>query len=117
MARMNQRHLATRADDPLLTARIKSFETAFGMQAEMPEVFDLSKEADATLNLYGLERGRTNGLRLAMSGRPPARRTRRALRRTDRRRLLEQLGCARRHADARALAKNVDQPIAGLLRT
>ena len=61
MAKMNQRHLATRAEDPLLSARIKSFETAFGMQAEMPEVFDLSKESDATLKLYGLERGSTKG--------------------------------------------------------
>jgi len=50
-----------RADDPLLAARIKSFETAFGMQAEMPEVFDLSRESDATLALYGLERGSTKG--------------------------------------------------------
>ena len=40
---------------------MKSFETAFGMQAEMPEVFDLSKESAATLNLYGLERGSTAG--------------------------------------------------------
>src|SRR5687767_1146451 len=59
MARMNQRHQATRASDPLLAARIKSFETAFGMQAEMPEVFDLSKESDETLALYGLPRGST----------------------------------------------------------
>src|SRR5207253_11209759 len=46
MAKMNQRHLASRADDPLLTARMKSFETAFGMQTEMPEVFDFSQESD-----------------------------------------------------------------------
>ena len=61
MARMNQRHLALRAGDPLLAARIKSFETAFGMQAEMPEVFDLSRESQATLNIYGIERGSTAG--------------------------------------------------------
>jgi hypothetical protein len=61
MARMNQRHLATRAADPLLSARIKSFETAFGMQMEVPHVFDLAKESDATLDLYGLKRGQTRG--------------------------------------------------------
>ena len=61
MARMNQRHLALRADDPLLAARMKSFETAFGMQAEMPAIFDLSQESEATLDLYGLERGSTAG--------------------------------------------------------
>ena len=31
------------------------------MQTEMPEVFDLSKETDATLELYGLKRGSTKG--------------------------------------------------------
>ena len=61
LSRMNERHRASRAADPLLSARMKSFETAFGMQAEMPEIFDLSKETGATLNLYGLERGSTAG--------------------------------------------------------
>ncbi len=37
--RMNRQHLAARSDDTQLAARMKSFETAFGMQAEMPEVF------------------------------------------------------------------------------
>jgi hypothetical protein len=31
MARRNAQHLAVRAGDPFLAARIKSFETAFGM--------------------------------------------------------------------------------------
>lgn len=57
----NESHQATREDDPNLAARIKSFETAFGMQTEMPEAFDLSKETDATLALYGLKRGQTDG--------------------------------------------------------
>ena len=61
LARMNTRHLAERPEDALLAARMKSFETAFGMQAEMPEVLDLSRESDATLKLYGLERGSTQG--------------------------------------------------------
>jgi hypothetical protein len=57
----NESHLATRQDDPYLAARIKSFETAFGMQSEMPAALDLSKESDATLALYGLKRGQTDG--------------------------------------------------------
>ncbi len=61
ISELNRRHLHERAGDPLLTARMKSFETAFGMQAEMPEVFDMSKESDATLKMYGLERGSTAG--------------------------------------------------------
>jgi hypothetical protein len=57
----NRKHLASRASDPSLAARVKSFETAFGMQQQAPEVFDLSKESDATHKLYGLERGSTKG--------------------------------------------------------
>lgn len=57
----NEAHRVTRRDDPVLAARIKSFETAFGMQAEMPEALDLTKEADSTLALYGLKRGQTDG--------------------------------------------------------
>jgi hypothetical protein len=34
---MNQEHLATRDSDPLLTARLHTFETAFGMQMAVPE--------------------------------------------------------------------------------
>jgi hypothetical protein len=61
IGRMNRRHLVARAGDPLLKARMRSFETAFGMQMELPEIFDLSRESDATLALYGLERGSTQG--------------------------------------------------------
>jgi hypothetical protein len=57
----NRNHLAERETDSNLAARIKSFETAFGMQKEAPEAFDISKESDATLKLYGLERGSTKG--------------------------------------------------------
>jgi hypothetical protein len=57
----NEGHRTTRTDDPVLSARIKSFETAFGMQAEMPSALDVSKESDATLALYGLKRGQTDG--------------------------------------------------------
>src|SRR5918993_1450513 len=59
--RFNRRHQQGRPTDPLLAGRIRSFETAFGMQREMPEVLDLSGETDATLRLYGLERGSTEG--------------------------------------------------------
>jgi hypothetical protein len=59
--RLNQSHLAQRAADQSLDARIRSFETAFGMQREAPEAFDLSQETEDTLRLYGLERGATSG--------------------------------------------------------
>ena len=58
---LNRRRGSDADTDRLLAARIKSFETAYGMQKEAPEAFDLSKETDETLKLYGLERGQTKG--------------------------------------------------------
>jgi len=39
--------------DPKLEAAIQSMETAYRMQTEAPEVFDIRKESEATLKLYG----------------------------------------------------------------
>jgi hypothetical protein len=61
LAEFNREHQASHGDDPRLAARIKSFETAFGMQFEMPAALDLLTESDATLRLYGLDRGGTDG--------------------------------------------------------
>lgn len=58
----NQRNLAEHDADRTLATRIKTFETAYGMQKQAPEVFDISKESDATLQLYGIERGTTKGI-------------------------------------------------------
>jgi hypothetical protein len=41
--------------DPVLDARIQSFEMAFRMQTAAPELQDLSKETDETKKLYGLD--------------------------------------------------------------
>ena len=50
----NRRHLETSGHDPRLEARIESYELAFRMQAEVPEVMDLSKESKETMELYGI---------------------------------------------------------------
>ncbi len=116
ISQLNRRHLAMRPGDPLLTARMKSFETAFGMQAEMPEVFDMSKESDATLDLYGLERGSTAGF--AWQCLVARRLAERGVRFVE----LIDAGSADNwdaHGDMlthNTLAKNVDRAIAGLLR-
>jgi len=116
LARMNHRHLAPRAKDPLLDARMKSFETAFGMQMELPEVFDLSRESDATHQLYGLERGSTQGF--AWQCLVARRLAERGVRFVE----LIDVGSSDNwdaHGDMLThtpLARNVDQPIAGLLR-
>jgi hypothetical protein len=114
--RFNRRHQQYHADNPQLAARIKSFETAFGMQQQMPEVLDLSKETDATLNLYGLPRGSTKGFgwQCLMA--------RRLIERGVRFVELIDTGSSGNwdsHSDMHQhapLAKNVDQPIAGLLK-
>ena len=50
----NERHLASRRDEPDLSARIESYELAFRMQMAAPEFVDLSKESEATKKLYGM---------------------------------------------------------------
>ena len=112
----NRRHLANREGDSNLTARIKSFETAFGMQSAAPEAFDLTKETDATLQLYGLPRGSTKGFAWqCLMARRLAERGVRFIELID-------TGASNNwdaHGDMAThapLAKNVDQPIAGLLK-
>ncbi|HEU0123787.1 MAG TPA: DUF1501 domain-containing protein [Bryobacteraceae bacterium] len=54
IARMNRRHFAEREEDTSLDARIASYELAYRMQSEAPEVVDISKESEATRKLYGI---------------------------------------------------------------
>lgn len=61
LARMNRGLMARTGADDALEARIRSFETAFGMQREAPEALDISRETDETLALYGVERKATSG--------------------------------------------------------
>jgi Protein of unknown function (DUF1501) len=51
---LNEMHLQRLKDrDSELDASIKTMETAFRMQTEAPEVFDVTKESKATLDMYG----------------------------------------------------------------
>jgi hypothetical protein len=112
----DQDFLAARSGDPLLAARLRSFETAFGMQAEVPDAFDLSRESDATLDLYGLQRGQTTGF--GWQCLVARRLTERGVRFVE----LIDTGSSNNwdsHGDMMdhaRLARNVDRPIAGLLR-
>lgn len=112
----NREHLEQRDADVALAARIKSFETAFSMQREAPEAFDLSKESDATLSLYGLERGKTSGFGWqCLVARRMAERGVRFIELID-------VGASSNwdaHGDVAThvpLARNVDQPVAALLK-
>lgn len=116
LARMNQQHLAARNADPQLAARIKTFETAFGMQMAVPDAFDLTHESDSTLNLYGLQRGSSTGF--AWQCLMARRLVERGVRFVE---LIDtgSSGNWDSHGDMMdhaRLAKNVDQPIAALLK-
>ncbi|MFO0875840.1 MAG: DUF1501 domain-containing protein [Gemmataceae bacterium] len=115
LGKLNRLHKERRAADLALDARIRSFETAFGMQREAPEAFDLSKETDETLKLYGLQRGTTSGFGWqCLVARRLAERGVRFLELID-------VGSSNNWdshgnmADHERLARAIDQPIAGLL--
>ena len=117
LASLNKNHLAKAGGaDPNLAARIRSFETAAGMQQQAPDAFDLTKESDATLDLYGLKRGSTQGFAWQCLV------ARRLIERGVRFVELIDVGAGNNwdaHGDIKThvpLAKNVDQPIAGLIR-
>jgi uncharacterized protein (DUF1501 family) len=59
---LNRRHAQTRKIQTELDARINSYELAFRMQAEAPEAVDLSKESEATRQLYGMDRKETEAM-------------------------------------------------------
>ena len=116
LSAINRDHLERTSADAALEARIRSFETAFGMQAEAPEAFDLSQETDETLRLYGIDRGATQGFGWqCLVARRLAERGVRFIELID-------VGSANNwdsHGDMAAhepLAKAIDQPLAGLIR-
>ena len=59
LASLNQLKL-DQAGDPEITTRMAQYEMAFRMQSSVPELTDLSKESEATINRYGPE-ARTPG--------------------------------------------------------
>jgi hypothetical protein len=52
---VNEKHAAERSNTGELEARIASYELAFRMQMQAPELVDLTRESDATRKLYGLD--------------------------------------------------------------
>jgi hypothetical protein len=53
LAQLNRRHLAQRDGDPRLEGEIRAMETAFHMQREAMETFDISREPAAVRAAYG----------------------------------------------------------------
>jgi len=58
---LNQKHRNDRPGDTELDARISSYELAFRMQMEAPEVVDISKETSEVQELYGINDPATAG--------------------------------------------------------
>jgi hypothetical protein len=56
---LNRRHRHEREADSRLAARIESFELAFRMQMQAPEVFDVGSEPESVQRLYGLDQPQT----------------------------------------------------------
>ena len=113
--RLNQVHQERRQADLTIDARIRSFETAFGMQRAAPEAFDLSRESERTLEMYGIKRGDTNGFgwQCLMARRLSERGVR----------FIELIDVGSNNnwdshgnmGDHERLARNIDKPLAGLL--
>ena len=114
--RLNRRHLADRANNADLAARIQTFETAFQMQVEAPEAFDLAQETQETLSLYGIDRNDTKsfGWQCLVARRLAERGVR----------FIELLDGSSSHnwdqhgdmAEHAQHAKGIDQPVAALLQ-
>jgi len=112
---VNTRHAQTRSGDANLQARMNTFDIGRGMMREAPETLDLSREPDATLQLYSTSRGdqRSFAYQCLLA--------RRLIERGVRVVELSDTGAADNwdaHGDMqqhRAKATRVDRPLAGLL--
>jgi hypothetical protein len=51
--KLDQMNMTDTQDNPQLEATIGSMETAYRMQTEAPDVFDVRKESEATIKMYG----------------------------------------------------------------
>ena len=60
LKRLNQHSAERHPEDTELLARLNSYELAYRMESAAPEAVDLSKESDATKELYGLNDEATN---------------------------------------------------------
>ena len=54
LAFLNQQHLEATGSNPDLAARMESYELAFRMQTEVPNVVDLARETEQTKEMYGI---------------------------------------------------------------
>ena len=111
---MNHQQLARTGPDPNLEGRIQAFELAFRMQAQAPGLQDLSRESEATRKLYGLDDRMTEDFgRQCLMARRLAEAGVRFVQVSHSYKWDQHRRLRRDHTQN---AREVDQPIAGLLR-
>lgn len=113
LQRMNRAHLEQLETDRRMEGVIESFELAFRMQTEAPDLLDLSGESEATKKLYGIDEKETDNFgRQCLLARRFAEAGVRFIQITD--------NGWDHHANIQGglpkRCKAVDQPIAGLIR-
>ena len=104
-----------RPADPILETRAATYELAFRMQKHAPEAVDISRETAGTQKLYGVDRAQTSefGRRCLLARRLVERGVRMVQVYYGNGQPWDDHGNIKLHRDK---AKNVDQPIAALLR-
>ncbi len=111
---INREHREQREADAALDARLASFELAFRMQTEAPELFDLSRESSETHKLYGIDDPLTENFgRQCLLARRLSAAGVRFVQCTHSYKWDQHENLAADHAKN---AREVDKPIAGLLR-
>ncbi len=110
---LNRSQLAQTGHDAALEGRIESFELAFRMQAEAPGLQDISGESEATQKLYGLDNRITEDFgRQCLMARRLSEKGVRFVQVSHTYKWDQHSDLVRDHSQN---AKEVDQPIAGLL--
>jgi hypothetical protein len=114
LGELNREHRQQREADAALDARIASYELAFRMQTEAPELFDLSRESSETHKLYGIDDPLTENFgRQCLLARRLSAAGVRFVQCTHSYKWDQHENLAADHAKN---AREVDKPIAGLLR-
>ncbi len=102
--------------DPEILSRISQYELAFRMQAEVPEVMDISKEPDYIHEMYGTQPGRISFANNCLLARRLAEQGVRFIQLFDN--AWDHHGAGKGNGVVDGLAracKNIDQPVAALL--
>ena len=124
--RLMDRQFGNRVGDNHVDAAIKNYETAFKMQASIPDICDISGESNSTLKMYGIESGNETTAAFGRQALLARRLVEKGVRFIELSCLTQRIGAGGaanpwdQHGDLekghRAMAQQVDMPIAGLIK-